>query len=144
MIGGSWSFIIERSTKRKGHRVETPEETRYAEEPEPSTVRVRGIDVPVRPQPPGPEDCCMSGTLLLTGCVNCVYVQYTDELKEYKEEMEKVKPKLAALDPPLHPEEWDERLGPMPGSGDKDTPVDDGLDASTRAFLELERKLNAK
>ena len=45
MIGGSWSFIIERSTKRKGHRVETPEETRYAEEPEPSTVRVRGIAV---------------------------------------------------------------------------------------------------
>lgn len=26
------------------------------------TVRVRGIDVPLRPNPPGAEDCCMSGT----------------------------------------------------------------------------------
>lgn len=28
------------------------------------TVKVREIDVPLRPNPPGPDDCCMSGTWL--------------------------------------------------------------------------------
>lgn len=29
----------------------------------PGSVMIRGVEVPIRPSPPGPEDCCMSGTL---------------------------------------------------------------------------------
>lgn len=28
----------------------------------PTTLRVRDVDVPVKPTPPGPEECCQSGT----------------------------------------------------------------------------------
>ncbi|KAI8459884.1 hypothetical protein BY996DRAFT_6409829 [Phakopsora pachyrhizi] len=41
----------------------------------------------IEPQPPGPEDCCMSG------CEVCVYEVYQSELEEYlrKKEQEKIK-----------------------------------------------------
>ena len=33
----------------------------------PNTVLVRGVRVPLKPKPPGPEDCCMSGMWDLPG-----------------------------------------------------------------------------
>lgn len=153
LLGGSWSYLTERSSNRSGLRKET-QETQTVMDSTPSSINVRGITVPVRPQPPGPEDCCMSG------CVNCVYVQYMDELEEYRREIKPVREKLLALDPPLTRDEWDSRLGPMPGSSDSGSgdggdggsgsdgksnqPPDDGLDTSMRAFLDLERQLNAQ
>ncbi|WFD35563.1 hypothetical protein MCUN1_002419 [Malassezia cuniculi] len=141
MRGGSWQFLSELKSRRSVRREEN-EKPAPSEGGEPSAITVRGISVPVRPQPPGPEDCCMSGASLLTGCINCVHVLYTDELQEYREQMKPIREQLLALKPPVRPDEWDERLGVMPGSDEPEAPEDDGLDPSTRAFLELERKLN--
>lgn len=147
-----WSHVpTERSEVRrvrheKRQRSRTLFETPSASDTQAGHVRVRDVQVPVRPRAPGPEDCCMSG------CVNCVHTIYLDELEEYKSTMKGIRERLSHYEPPIAPHEWDtKRLGPMPhanaaeteahASEEADTPK---LDASMSAFLELERKIKSK
>lgn len=109
----------------------------------PTTIRVRDIDVPTKPQPPGPEDCCQSG------CVNCVYTLYADDMDEHREVMRGIRARLLTYDPPIRPDEWDtERLGAMPQTPDTQAEASEQpaapSDPSLAAFLELERKLQKK
>ncbi|KDN47944.1 ABC1-domain-containing protein [Tilletiaria anomala UBC 951] len=120
-------------------------------------VYVRGVKVPRKPAPPGPEDCCMSG------CARCVYDLYMEDLQDYHEDLTAVRQKLLnAAEPPLTQWEWDEALlGKFPqghadaaGDGVQDphrenaeSEVDaviSGLDLSMKAFLEMERKIKSK
>ncbi|WFC97943.1 hypothetical protein MYAM1_000663 [Malassezia yamatoensis] len=111
------------------------------------TITVRGIAVPLRPNPPGPEDCCM------TGCVNCVYNLYADDIEEWKEEMDDIRARLSRADPPITTKEWDTtKLGALPNklSSKNDSEVDDDSqvlgpeDPALKAFFQLEQKITRK
>lgn len=114
---------------------------------------LRGIKIPLKPSPPGAEDCCMSG------CARCVYDLFKEDLEDYQESLSEARSALLALTtPPVSREEWDdELLGKMPSSdgsgsvedhaGKADAEVDAviaGLDPSMKAFLEMERKMKKK
>lgn len=94
----------------------------------------------------------------MSGCVNCVWELYKDELVEWKEKRAEIKRKLVFERRDL---EWPvEVLGPEPEerqSGHKagarakleakieaDKNADDDLDVSIRAFLKMEKRLKAK
>lgn len=146
----------------KSSSAETPfgavesSDTQRRAESESSTPKhtIRGISIPLKPPPPGAEDCCMSG------CARCVYDLYKEDLEEYQESLTSVRSKLLEIG--VGSEEWNvDWLGKMPtgGSGggaasddlsheDKaDEEVDAviaGLDPSMKAFLEMERKMKRK
>ncbi|KAJ9109985.1 hypothetical protein QFC20_003185 [Naganishia adeliensis] len=44
-------------------------------------LRVAGVVLPPKPSPPESDECCMSG------CVNCVYTVYADDLLAYNESL---------------------------------------------------------
>ncbi|KAL9931796.1 hypothetical protein V8E36_009346 [Tilletia maclaganii] len=113
-------------------------------------VLIRGILIPRKPPPPGPEDCCMSG------CVHCAYDIYADSIQDYIAELGVAREKLLAL--PLSEEEWGvavemgiKRVSPT-SSSSADAAAAEAVDAAVknvedptlRAFLEIERKLNKK
>lgn len=116
----------------------------------PTTLRVRDVDVPVKPTPPGPEECCQSG------CVNCVYTLYADDVNEHNRAMQDIRSRLRDYDPPITADEWDiQRLGPMPHASadelenerhtqDREARQAQSADPSLAAFLELERNLKKK
>ncbi|PWN33307.1 ABC1-domain-containing protein, partial [Meira miltonrushii] len=128
------------------------ENTPLAERP----INFRGISVPRKPSPPGPEDCCMSG------CARCVYDLYAEDLQDYQQDLSAARTKLMALAPPIANQDWDEDLfGPKPKSQDSDgehhdtRSVEDKaqdevdaiigrLDPTMKAFLQLERSLKRK
>lgn len=122
---------------------------------------IRGIFVEKRPDPPGPEDCCMSG------CAHCVYDIYAEDLMSHKQSLKESRDKLMALVPPIDPADWDvSLLGEMPSSSSSsDSEADDGvdeakkqreiaekeimelekgLDPTMKAFLAMERKMKKK
>jgi aarF domain-containing kinase len=117
-----------------------------------AVINFRGVAVPIKPSPPGAEDCCMSG------CAVCVYDLYADDLRDYRESLTVAREKILNLDPPLKDSEWDTSiLGPRPSresASDTRTAeervqqeVDDligQLDPSMKAFLQLERSLKQK
>ncbi|WFD42029.1 hypothetical protein MPSI1_000666 [Malassezia psittaci] len=92
------------------------------------TITVRGITVPLRPNPPGPEDCCMT------------------------EEMDGIRERLSQADPPITTKEWDTtKLGALPGKQTKEHfEVDDDShvlgpeDPALKAFFQLEQKITRK
>ncbi|KAG0225965.1 hypothetical protein BGW42_003982 [Actinomortierella wolfii] len=89
-----------------------------------------GYKIPVKPTPPGAEDCCMSG------CAVCVYDVYEEDRQAYKESIAAVLKQLEAAGIPPPPE--------LAGKHSQNTPEedkDDDMDPSMKAFLELERKL---
>ena len=55
------------------------------------STNVAGILVP--PKPEEPDNCCMSG------CVNCVWDRYRDELEEWAEQSAKARAKLSTQKP---------------------------------------------
>jgi len=146
-----WSHVPTERSSVRGMRHEKRRRRRASLEAQPVSdtlkghVRVRDMQVPVRPRAPGPEECCMSG------CVNCVHTIYLDELEEYKSKMKGIRERLVHYEPPIRPDEWDtQQLGPMPRADASDTEADASegaetpkLDASMSAFLELERKLKS-
>ncbi|KAI1319379.1 hypothetical protein EDD11_004245 [Mortierella claussenii] len=91
-----------------------------------------GFRIPVKPTPPGAEDCCMSG------CAHCIYDMYEEDRQDYKTKLAKVLKdiKKAGLPPP--PNIVTSGSG---DGGDEDKGADDDMDPGMKAFLELERKL---
>lgn len=121
-------------------------------------IFIRGVAVPKKPEPPGPEDCCMSG------CARCVYDLYAESLQDYHEDLTAARRTLQSqLRGASEDDTWwnIELLGPRPASeeGTKGAggvltkeeaedraqrEVDDvigGLDPTMKAFLTLERSL---
>ncbi|KAG0091407.1 hypothetical protein BGZ92_000740 [Podila epicladia] len=94
-------------------------------------INYHGFKIPVKPTPPGAEDCCMSG------CAHCVYDIYEEDRHEYKEALAKILDniKKAGLPPP--PPD----IVPASGAQGGDAKDDDDMDPGMKAFLELERKL---
>ncbi|GAC98559.1 potential mitochondrial chaperonin [Pseudozyma hubeiensis SY62] len=111
---------------------------------------VRGIVIPLKPPPPGPEECCMSG------CAHCAYDIYAEDLEDFHSRLSSVRTQLTQLSPPVTRQEWrQDLLGDYPSSdgsaGSKedmkeraqrevDRVISD-LDPTMKAFLEMERKL---
>ncbi|SPO32416.1 related to ABC1 - ubiquinol--cytochrome-c reductase complex assembly protein [Ustilago trichophora] len=133
-------------------RAATPAEV-TATSSEPSTTMgptlIRGIIIPLKPPPPGPEECCMSG------CAHCAYDIYAEDLEDFHARLSSVRTQLSQLEPRVKREEWrSDLLGEFPEDveeGDNedmkeraqkevDRVIGD-LDPTMRAFLEMERKL---
>ncbi|TKY85964.1 hypothetical protein EX895_004789 [Sporisorium graminicola] len=116
---------------------------------------IRGIVIPLKPPPPGPEECCMSG------CAHCAYDIYAEDLEDFHSRLSAVRTQLAQLSPPVTQEEWRaDLLGNYPSEGESaergivgseeemreraqrevDRVISD-LDPTMKAFLEMERKL---
>ncbi|KAG0369546.1 oxidoreductase-like protein [Gamsiella multidivaricata] len=92
-----------------------------------------GFSIPVKPMPPGAEDCCMSG------CAHCIYDVYEEDRQEYKQKLTRVLGEIekAGLPPPPSVAA-DKAAGDIIGlEEEKDADMDPGM----KAFLELERKL---
>lgn len=139
-----WSHLPTYKRRRAERHADAPQKEATVVQGPPDTVRVRDVYVPTKPAPPGPEECCQSG------CVNCVYVLYADNVDEHKRAMRDIRRKLRTYDPPIREDEWDTTLlGPMPNAPDTQDDhdhVDEAApaDPSLAAFLELERKLKKK
>lgn len=67
-------------------------------------IVVAGIKVPSRPEEP--TNCCMSG------CVNCVWELYKDEIEEWREVRNKARRVL--MEPKYRHVRWPQLLGPEP------------------------------
>ncbi|KIS69952.1 uncharacterized protein UMAG_02464 [Mycosarcoma maydis] len=115
------------------------------------STTIRGIAIPLKPPPPGPEECCMSG------CAHCAYDIYAEDLQDFHSRLSSVRTQLAQLSPPVTREEWrQDLLGDYPSSDSEaggseddmkeraqrevDRVISD-LDPTMKAFLEMERKL---
>ncbi|KAF9916665.1 hypothetical protein BX616_003162 [Lobosporangium transversale] len=100
--------------------------------PTSESTMYHGFKIPVKPTPPGAEDCCMSG------CAHCIYDIYEEERQEYKRELAKVLEDIskAGLPPPPSASAH----GSNDGDGNSKNAEDD-IDPGMKAFLELERKL---
>jgi aarF domain-containing kinase len=133
------------------------EDPRTVEAPKAASLAIRGVRIPQRPPPPGPEDCCMSG------CAHCAYDIYADDLQDFHAEASAARASLLALDPPLAPDEWPaEHLGARPtqsaGKGAAGMPSEQarataesevdavigGLDPTMAAFLKMEKAMKKK
>jgi len=117
-------------------------------------VTVAGINVPARPEEP--TNCCMSG------CINCVWELYKDEIEEYKGIRAQARSKLDQ--PEYDHVKWPTQLGPEPvgrkvrtGRTDKESaPLeravelekeeedDDDLNEGIKVFIATEKKLHEK
>ena len=72
-----------------------------------------------------------------------MYDLYADDLNDYREEMDKLRPRLLAMKPPIAASEWDASLlGPHP-SEEAATDGDDAadIDPAMKAFMALEKQL---
>ncbi|KAK0550747.1 hypothetical protein OC845_002522 [Tilletia horrida] len=141
-----------------------PSNTAGPEGPKP--VIIRGVAIPRKPPPPGPEDCCMSG------CAHCTYDIYADAIQEYLSELSHAQSQLAALSsPPMSDDDWAAAAalgikradppavaarggGGAAGEGKEaeedraQREVDEAVrnieDPTLRAFLDMERKLKKR
>ncbi|KAH9822455.1 oxidoreductase-like protein [Melampsora americana] len=103
--------------------------------------------LPLKPNPPGPEDCCMSG------CTHCVYEIYLDELQSYQS---KIKEMIEGQEKEEEEKRFEEMgrkdsmgLGKLKSLLDLKKEDDDGLEndlelMSIKSFIKLERKLKEK
>ena len=118
-----------------GSRLAGPAERR--EQIDKLSTNVAGIMVP--PKPEEPENCCMSG------CVNCVWDRYRDELEEWAEMSGKARAKLnqqragGSMDDAGGGNEvlWD----PL-GTGGSDLFAD--IPVGIREFMKVEKKLKER
>ncbi|KAL0243587.1 hypothetical protein I308_105554 [Cryptococcus tetragattii IND107] len=101
---------------------------------------VQGIVVPPKPTPPGEEDCCMSG------CVNCVYTVYSEELEGYVEALDAAREALEAAYIPKT--EWPDEVAKQGRGedvmGEEMQNTEDAMDPAMSAFFALENKLKKK
>uniref|UniRef100_V5EUY1 ABC1 atypical kinase-like domain-containing protein n=2 Tax=Kalmanozyma brasiliensis (strain GHG001) TaxID=1365824 RepID=V5EUY1_KALBG len=130
--------------------VSPPPTSASAEQPSMGPTLIRGIVIPLKPPPPGPEECCMSG------CAHCAYDIYAEDLEDFHSRLSSVRTQLTQLHPPVSKDEWrTDLLGDYPIAGgnaetDKERKeraqqevdrVIGDLDPTMKAFLEMERKL---
>ncbi|KAF9566652.1 hypothetical protein EC968_003600 [Mortierella alpina] len=101
--------------------------------PADESIPYHGFAIPVKPTPPGSEDCCMSG------CAHCIYDIYEEDRQEYKRKLAIVLQDIekAGLPPPPNIA----TKSSTTADGSPATEDDDGMDPGMKAFLELERKL---
>ncbi|GHJ90279.1 hypothetical protein NliqN6_6681 [Naganishia liquefaciens] len=128
--------------------------------PRSEEIRVAGVVIPPKPHPPGSDECCMSG------CVNCVYTLYADDLLAYNESISHALSALRAFNIPKT--EWPTEVRAFADKGQtgdasaaafgskreekagtvtRETIMRDVLedvDPALRAFLELENKIKAR
>ncbi|KAG0265205.1 hypothetical protein BG011_005248 [Mortierella polycephala] len=105
--------------------------------PASDSFQYHGFRVPIKPAPPGAEDCCMSG------CAHCIYDIYAEDRQEYKFKLAKVLKEIeaAGLPPPPNTTTGSTNAGDAASTSNSNED-DDDMDPSMKAFLELERKLN--
>lgn len=151
--------IVAAESKDQTQRTSSSGDGKYTGTPaEPKAKTIRGVSVPAKPAPPGPEDCCMSG------CARCVYDLYAEDLQDFHADLTEARNKLLALSPPIQREEWDqEALGAYPKASDSNVQtgaegnavhrdraqsevdaVISGLDPTMKAFLEMERAIKKR
>ncbi|CAO3614162.1 unnamed protein product [Cunninghamella blakesleeana] len=98
--------------------------------PPPETTKVVWLNnekIVLPDKPPPPENCCMSG------CVHCVYDIYQEDMELYKEQLDNIRNRFKAAGKEL----------PDILKRKKDKKIDDEMDPTMRAFLEMEKKLNS-
>ncbi|KAF9094972.1 hypothetical protein BGX29_009233 [Mortierella sp. GBA35] len=107
--------------------------------PAAESIDYHGFSIPVKPSPPGAEDCCMSG------CAHCIYDIYEEDRQEYKTRLAKILHEIAkaGLPPPpnLNTKKGDGDGVSAGGGAQSTNDEDDDMDPGMKAFLELERKL---
>ncbi|KAF9290170.1 hypothetical protein BGZ68_007754 [Mortierella alpina] len=101
--------------------------------PAEESIPYHGFAIPVKPTPPGSEDCCMSG------CAHCIYDIYEEDRQEYKRKLAIVLKDIEKAGLPPPPNIVTKSSTTADGSPAKDD--DDDMDPGMKAFLELERKL---
>ncbi|KAG0305981.1 hypothetical protein BGZ97_000917 [Linnemannia gamsii] len=97
-----------------------------------------GFKVPIKPSPPGAEDCCMSG------CAHCIYDIYEEDRQEYKTKLARALDEIskAGLPPPPNiSNKKGDSIGASADNAQSTNDEDDDMDPGMKAFLELERKL---
>ncbi|WWC68132.1 uncharacterized protein I206_102054 [Kwoniella pini CBS 10737] len=99
-------------------------------------IIMKGIIIPPKPIPPGEEECCMSG------CVNCVYTIYADDLEIYNLALESAKQALKNDNIPQN--EWPIEIRDKTNSEDVKGQIEHDVDPVMNAFLALENKLKKK
>ncbi|KAG0270975.1 hypothetical protein BGZ95_001296 [Linnemannia exigua] len=102
------------------------------------STNYHGFAIPVKPSPPGAEDCCMSG------CAHCIYDIYEEDRQEYKTKLAETLDEIAKAGLPPPPNINTKAAGGdgASASGAQSThDEDDDMDPGMKAFLELERKL---
>lgn len=102
-------------------------------------VTVLGIKIPARPEEP--TNCCGSG------CINCVWELYKDEVDDWRQLRKKAQSML--MKPENKSVKWPKELGPEPtnrGKATVDTQDDEdvGLDPGIAAFIATEKRLHEK
>ncbi|KAJ1833297.1 hypothetical protein LPJ63_002853 [Coemansia sp. RSA 2711] len=78
--------------------------------------------LPPKPEPPGKDDCCMSG------CEYCVWDLYDEDMREYQKHATAIREALEARGRPVPQHLRPESLR-------------DSVDPSMRAFLDMEREM---
>lgn len=107
-------------------------------------ITIAGLKLLPRPQEP--NNCCMSG------CIDCVWEGYKEELSDWQSQRNKIKKKLLTERTDL---KWPvEMLGPEPEARKTGAPLeaentvlksaDDELSPSIAAFLKTEKRLKEK
>lgn len=104
-------------------------------QPKGESTLYHGFSIPVKPTPPGAEDCCMSG------CAHCIYDIYEEDRQEYKQKLAKVLEEIEKAGLPPPPNNLTNGSDSPNTSGDSGKDGDPDMDPSMKAFLELEQKL---
>ncbi|GJJ10228.1 hypothetical protein Clacol_004454 [Clathrus columnatus] len=143
------------------HMIKRPETKRINHEIEVSNIIVdsaltlrtpvkmfRGMAIPEKPKPPGPDECCMSDLCLkmFPGCAICVYDLYITSLETYRDALDAIRVALQSQHVPIS--EWPDEIVKDPKIN-KDNEIqsqnpDVELDVSLSAFAELEKSLRLK
>lgn len=138
-FGGGSHVSSEERFRRVFGEVGTREESRR--EAQKQARVIAGVKVPARPEEP--TNCCMSG------CVNCVWELYKDELEEWRQQRKQAKHELLFSDKYKN-EPWPVDFGKKPESpdqadaqmADEDTWKD--MDVAIRVFVATEKRLKEK
>ncbi|TIA90314.1 hypothetical protein E3P99_01620 [Wallemia hederae] len=140
---------IQTPTTNPGELGHDKEEAEAATTTASKDTLIEGVRIPSKPSPPAPEECCMSG------CVNCTYDIYADDLASYLA----IAPKAASqlelkgVDVARWPDDLKGFAGSTTSKSQSEAELEaekaadtlvSGLDPTMRAFLEMERNLKKK